>query len=293
MCYATIGDGGTQDKHPPMHTHTHSHMHSYSHTYMHRLSLMPTNHSLAPQVLDELDPAERQRVTLWSSRGASQGGCLMRGHWLAAQGKSAKEIVADVEQWYVGQGVKQAVILKTITFLRNGGRFDQIQKRLLGLVGVVLNTHERKGNGMAALYDNCVIDPKKPDTAKAQLKGFGSTDVLEPKMAKVLGKFAKQVGGQFDVFVSHFAEPWRVPSIVALLREEMSVRNVYVGESEQREKREERERDRTGPRSRVILVVRLSNEPECDLFLCMQSLRHDVYSCIQTHTGTWGKTRAA
>ena len=159
----------------------------------------------------------------------------MRGHWLAAQGKSAKEIVADVEQWYVGPGVKQAVILKTITFLRNGGRFDQIQKRLLGLVGVVLNKHERKGNGMAALYDNCVTDPKKPDTAKAQLKGFGATDVLEPKMAKVLGKFAKKVGGQFDVFVSHFAEPWRVPSIVALLREEMSVRNVYVGEREQRE----------------------------------------------------------
>ena len=90
----------------------------------------------------------------------------MRGHWLAAQGKSAKDIIADVERWYVQPGVKQAVILKTITFLRNGGRFDQIQKRLFGLVGVVLNKVERKGKGMAALYDNCVTDPKKPDTAK-------------------------------------------------------------------------------------------------------------------------------
>ena len=49
-------------------------------------------------------------------------------------------------------------------------------------------------------------------------------------MANVLGKHAQKVGGQFDIFVSHFAEPWRVPSIVAMLKEHMSVRNVYVGE---------------------------------------------------------------
>merc|ERR1711871_998794 len=160
----------------------------------------------------------------------------MRAHWLAAQGKSAAEITADLDKWENHTGLCQAVLLNTITFLRNGGRFDQLEKKALGLLKEVFNMVERKKWSMGALYMPSFRDPKKPDGAKAQLKGFGPPLKMMPKLCNVVTGVAKKSGKkEFDVMVSHWAQPWRAVHVLDELEKCVTkfggrIRNKYIGE---------------------------------------------------------------
>jgi fatty acid-binding protein DegV len=180
--------------------------------------------------------ADKHRINVWENKGACMGVVLMRAHWLAAQGKSAAEITADLDVWENHNGLCQAIQLNTITFLRNGGRFDQLEKKALGLLGEVLNMVERRGYSMGALYMPCVRDPKKPDGAKAQLKGFGPPIKMMPKMCKVVTKTAAKYGAkEFDVLVSHWSQPWRAVEVLEELEKCVAkvggrIRNKYIGE---------------------------------------------------------------
>jgi fatty acid-binding protein DegV len=203
---------------------------------------MPQSFSFASKTMvetvrnSEMFEADKHRINVWENKGACMGAVLMRAHWLAAQGKTAAEITADLDQWENHTGLCQAVMLNTITFLRNGGRFDQLEKKALGLLREVLNMVERKKLAMGALYMPSFRDPAKPDGAKAQLKGFAKPDKLMPKMCGIIAKVAaKSKAKEFDCMVSHWAQPWRAVQVLDELEKCVAklggkIRNKYIGE---------------------------------------------------------------
>ena len=211
------------------------------------LMLLPRTMSLATfnnmtAVLGELAPAQRSRVKVWHSRFACGGPALMRAHWMASRGKTAAEITAELDAWHERPGVCSGGIFHTITFMRNIGRFDQIEKRLFGIVRIVLNKAERRKKAMGAFYKTRKLDPVKPDQAKAKVAGFKPYDAILHKVVRLFDSEARAAAAagaakagaqlqQFDLVVTHFYEPWIVDKVLAAFQSRsIKIRNVYVAE---------------------------------------------------------------
>lgn len=181
------------------------------------------------QMMEGLSEKDRSRVFSWQHRMVgSEGSCVMRAHWLASKGGSVGEVIDRLNDWVQQESTFSVTYIDKVGMVRKGGRLAAKDK---GPLKVVLNFAQRKGLGLLMSGDYIEIDDETPGAAKLAKGGFGSRKGLEKKFVKTAVSYANKARPQqYDCIVSHSACPHQIKALVAELKENLDLRNMYFAE---------------------------------------------------------------
>lgn len=175
-----------------------------------------------------LPKEDQDRITVMNHSWIAppEGGMVMRAHYYASQGKTAKQIKKLCNDWLKQPNTFATVYLSTLTYLRLGGRLADKDK---GIMKKVYDFIESKQWSVGMKTQFIEMDKDKPDCAKLGVAFKGPPQKVLDKQVDWLVGMAEQFPevSQFDMSVGHSAAPHDVAGIVAALRSRIKIRTVY------------------------------------------------------------------